>query len=349
MIRELRNLVFEGGGVLGIAYLGVLDYMFHNGWMKQMMRVAGTSAGAITACITSFNLPFGDIKKIVNTLDYKKVPSKSELDNIKFIPDEIKDVIEKLFGDINCIYRLINNYGWFSTEYFYNWIKEVIDDQFDFTKKLPPYTFEDFKNPYIHKDNRSFLDLYIVGTDMSMKASKVFCYETTPNMEVAQAVRISMSVPLFFEAVITEREDKFKGSVTNVFCDGGVMNNYPLNIFDSKEFNSELYSGTNMETLGVRFTSGLKYNDIDSLLKYIESLLRVSSYIQQQTYEGNPLNKDRSIIIDKKDVAPLDFNVSANDSTYRFLYRQGYNAARDFFSDGRLNGFYRVRQLGLES
>lgn len=342
MIRKIRNLVFEGGGILGIAYLGVLDYMFRNGWMENMIRVAGTSAGAITACITSFNLPFANIKQIVNTLDYNKIPSKSELDNIKFIPEDIKYGIEKLFGDINCIYRLISNYGWFSTEYFYNWIKEVIDDQFDFTKKLPPYTFADFKNPYLHKNNHPFLDLYIVGTNMSMKESKVFSYETTPTMEVAQAVRISMSVPLFFEAVITEEEDKFGESIDNVFCDGGVMNNYPLNLFDSTEFNSELHAGTNMETLGVRFTNGLKYNYIDNLLKYIESLLRVSSYIQQQSYESNPLNRERSIIIDKKDVAPLDFNVTANDSTYRFLYHQGYDAARAFFSDGRLKGFYRT-------
>ncbi|MGE4214056.1 MAG: patatin-like phospholipase family protein, partial [Anaerotignaceae bacterium] len=222
-------------------------------------------------------------------------------------------------------------------------IKEVIDDQFDFTKKLPPYTFDDFNNPYLHNNNRPFLDLHIVGTDMSMKASKVFSYETTPMMEVAQAVRISMSVPLFFEAVITEDGDKYGDSPTNVFCDGGVMNNYPLNIFDSIKFNSNLNYGVNMETLGVRFTSGLKYNNIDNLLKYIESLLRVSSYIQQQSYESNPFNKDRSIVIDKKDIAPLDFNVSVNDETYRFLYNQGYNAARYFFSDGRYSGFYRVR------
>lgn len=343
MIRQIRNLVFEGGGVLGISYLGVLDYLFHNGWMRNMMRVGGTSAGAITACITSFNLPFADIKKITNSLDYKKVPSKSELDNIKYISDDVKEGIEKLFGDATCIYRLLNNYGWYSTEYFYNWIKEVIDDQFDFTKKLPPYTFADFKKPYLHKNNQAFLDLYIVGTNMSMKASKVFSYETTPMMEVAQAVRISMSVPLFFEAVITEAGEQYGGSLTNVFCDGGVMNNYPLNLFDSPKFNSNLYDGVNMETLGVRFSGGLKHNDIDNLIKYIESLLRVSSYIQQQSYESNPLNKDRSIIIDKKDIAPLDFNVSANDDTYRFLYNQGYNAARNFFSEGRYSAFYRGR------
>lgn len=343
MTRQVKNLVFEGGGILGIAYLGVLDYLYHNGWMNKMMRVAGTSAGAITACITSFNLPFVEIKQITNSLDYKKVASKSDLDNIKFIPEDVKEIIEKVFGDANCIFRLVNNYGWYSSEYFYNWIKEVIDDQFDFTKKLPPYTFADFKNPYLHKNNRTFSDLHIIGTNISMKTSKVFSFETTPNMEVAQAVRISMSVPLFFEAVIKEGENPYTDSVTNVFCDGGVMNNYPLNIFDSPKFNASLYDGLNMDTLGVRFNSGLKYQKIDNLLKYIESLLHVSTYIQQQSYESNPYNKDRSIVINKGDVSSLDFDVTVNDDTYRYLYQQGYEAARRFFSDGRYTDFRRGR------
>jgi len=343
LIRQIRNLVFEGGGILGIAYLGVLDYLFHNGWMKNMIRVAGTSAGAITACITCFNLPFEDTKEITASLDYKKVPSKSELDSIKYIPEDIKEGMEKLFGDVSCIYRLINNYGWFSTEYFYSWIQEVIADQFDFMKKLPPYTFSDFKNPSLHKNNHPFLDLYIVGTNISMRTSKVFCYETTPMMEVAEAVRISMSVPLFFEAVIKEDGDTYGNSITNVFCDGGLMNNYPLNIFDSLKFNSNLYYGVNMATLGVRFMSELKHNDIDNLLEYIESLLHVSSYIQQQSYESNPLNKERSIVIDTHDIAPLDFNVSTNDDTYGFLYDQGYNSAKYFFNGRRYSKLSRLR------
>ncbi|HCT64881.1 MAG TPA: patatin [Lachnospiraceae bacterium] len=338
-MRNIKNLVFEGGGILGTAYLGVLDYLVNNGWMRNIIRVAGTSAGAITACITCFNLPFSDIEKIAYSLDYKKVPSKSKFDRISQIPEDAKEVIEKLFGDANCIYRLINNYGWFSTEYFYRWIKEVISDQFDHTKKLPPYTFSDFRNPSLHKNNRPFLDLFIIGTNISMRTSKIFSYETTPTMEVAEAVRISMSIPLFFEAVIKEDVDTYGDFVRDVFCDGGLMNNYPLNIFDYPKFNSSLYHGINMTTLGVRFMSELKHNDIDNLLKYIESLLHASSYIQEHNYESNPLNKERSIIIDTHGISSLDFNISVNDDTYKFLYNQGYIAAKDFFN----NKAYKLR------
>ncbi|MDD3172848.1 MAG: patatin-like phospholipase family protein [Herbinix sp.] len=332
MIRQVNNLVFEGGGILGISYLGVLDYLMQNGWTKDIKRIAGTSAGAITACITSFNLAFADLNAIAESLDYSKLPSKSALDNLDLIPEDVKKTIAELLGDINCIYRLMNKYGWYSTEYFYLWIRDVIADQFNSAKKRPPYTFSDFKNASLHKYNRPFWDLYIVGTNLSMKNSSVFSYETTPMMEVAEAVRISMSIPLFFEAVITDDSKVSDNSMTNVFCDGGAINNYPLNLFDSPRYNPYLYYGANMDTLGVRFRSTLKYAPIDNLLAYIESILHLSSYIQQEIYESNPLNKQRSIVIDTYDISPLDFNIEVNDDTYRLLYNQGYTAAKAYFN-----------------
>lgn len=336
MPNKMKNLVFEGGGILGIAYLGVLDYLFHNGIMNNSRRVAGTSAGSITACITSFNLPFNDVKVIADSLDYKKVPYKGKTDSLKYIPEAEKKNIEQLFGDIDCVYRLLKNYGWFSTEYFYDWIKTVIEAQFDRTKKQPPYTFADFKNPLLHKQNRPFLDLYIIGTDMSNKTSRVFSFETTPMMEVAQAVRISMSIPLFFEAVEINDIEVTGNYLTNIFCDGGVMNNYPINIFDSSKFNGNLFHGANMNTLGARFKSSVKYTKIDNLLKFIENLSLSSMRIQQEAYNNSPLDKARSISINILEVSPVDFNVSPNDDTYNFLYTQGYNAAKAYFSKTKL-------------
>lgn len=335
MFNKIENLVFEGGGILGVSYLGVLDYLFRNGHMEDVTRVAGTSAGAVTACITSFNLPFGESRKICNTLDYRLVPSKGKLENFGFMPEEINERLEKFLGDMSCVYRLINRYGWFSTEYFYDWIKGVIGDQFDPTKKAPPYTFADFKDPMLHKDGRPFLDLYVVGTDISLKTTQIFSYDTTPKMEVAQAVRISMSVPIFFEAVIRERTNTLGNSVINVFCDGGLLHNYPLNIFDYPMYSDNLYDGVNMSTLGVRFKYKYGHTHIDNLWQYIDSLLRASTYIQQQIYESNPLNKERSITVDTSDIQALDFDIDVDDVAYRFLYRQGYEAAKEFFSDGR--------------
>lgn len=333
MFNKITNLVFEGGGVLGIAYLGVLQYLYQNNILQNVERTAGTSAGAITACITSFNLPFQETKKLVDTLDYKKVPEKDLPPDLRKIPVPILNELEKVFGDFDCVYRLMNNYGWYSSEYFYNWIKEQINSQFDPSKKLPPYTFSDFKNTDIHNGKRPFLDLYIVGTDLSYRSSKVFSYESTPDMEVAKAVRISMSIPLFFEAVKSNEDAMTNDYSTNVFCDGGVMWNYPINIFDTITFNEHNMPEANYQTLGAKFRSKIKYNEVNSLLNFVKNLYLSQLRIQQDIFNRSPQDVVRSIQIDIGDITATDFNISTGDETYNSLYNEGYRAAKMYFQN----------------
>jgi NTE family protein len=331
MKAKINNLVFEGGGVLGIAYLGVLDYLYKNNVFQNVNKVAGTSAGAITACITSFNLPFQAIKQIADTLDYQKVPQQISHPALKTISAPIRNEITKMFGDIDSLYRLVHNYGWYSSNYFYSWIQKKIADEFDSSKKLPPYTFADFKNQNIHKQNRQFLDLYIIGTNISYKNSMIFSYETTPNMEVAEAVRISMSIPLFFESIQVNNDQITKDTRPYIFSDGGVMRNYPINIFDTEEYKNDMIKGVNYRTLGARFRHKANYSNINNLLEYIKNLNEAFMNIQQDVYKNSPQDIARSIEIDTGNISSVDFNIKPNDKTYKFLYTQGYSAAKKYF------------------
>lgn len=326
----MKNLVFEGSGILGIAYLGVLDYLYENDLMNNIERTAGTSSGAITACLTSFHLPFNEIKRIVDSLDYRKAADRGGLEDTDIFSEEVKSVVEPVLGDISCLYRLITHYGWYSSEYFYQWIQNVIAYQFN-DKKNPPFTFSDFRNPSLHKDQRTFHDLYIIGTDLTTGTSMVFSHETTPLMEVAQAVRISISIPLFFEAVQMMQPEITGNNRVNICCDGGVMNNYPIRLFDSVTFNSNLVRGSNMDTVGVRFMSHGQTVEINNLLDYIIRLILASGRVQQEAYYASPMDRVRSINIDQVELSPTDFNVSPNDEIYQSLYQQGYSAAKTYF------------------
>ena len=337
MIDNIVNLVFKGSGVLAIAYLGVLDYLTKHDKLKNLKRVAGCSSGALTACITSFGLPFVEIKKIAESLDFALVPYKGEFESASildsasaFLLENSRNAIETIFGDMSCLYRLVTNYGWYSTEYFYHWIKGIIADQFN-NKKQPPYTFADFKKPELHKDGRPFCDLYIIGTNLTTGNSQVFSFETTPDMEVAQAVRISISIPLFFEAVKIRQENISGNSMDNLYCDGGVLNNYPIRLFDSYRYNTRLIRGANMQTLGVRFKSNNPVNKIDNILDYIWSLVTTYTRVQQEDYYNNPMDIIRSISIEPSGISPIDFNINPGDRKYQLLYQQGYSAAEAFF------------------
>ena len=50
-----RNLIFEGGGVKGIAYSGALAVLEQRGILRRIKRVGGASAGAINASLLALD------------------------------------------------------------------------------------------------------------------------------------------------------------------------------------------------------------------------------------------------------------------------------------------------------
>ena len=110
-----RNLAFKGGGVRGIAYLGALEELERLGFVNNIQRVAGSSVGAIAALMVSLRLPAVEIKSLFDTLDFSRIPqARTE--------DQSSSILNKL--DVaSCSQRLLKNFGWYSSAYFYNWLK----------------------------------------------------------------------------------------------------------------------------------------------------------------------------------------------------------------------------------
>ena len=70
-MKNITNLVFEGGGVKGIAYAGALEALEEANLLAQITAVAGTSAGAITSCLLALRYSAAEIKKLVNVQTLK--------------------------------------------------------------------------------------------------------------------------------------------------------------------------------------------------------------------------------------------------------------------------------------
>jgi NTE family protein len=336
-----RNLVFEGGGVKGIAYLGMLEVLAGKGILPQKIeRAAGASAGAITSALVSFGLQFDELKRIADTLDYSKIPDKkglreedaAEMREFARLFSGVKGKFGGKFDDRGCIYRLIKRYGWYSSKYIYTWLKDTIAGQFN-NKKKPPYTFADFQNGALHNSGKPFAGLYVIGTDISNHCTRIFSAGLTPDVEVASAVRISMSIPLFFESIDFE----YPGSGRkNIFSDGGVMRNYPINIFDYSEFGNNFKNGVNLETLGGHlFTPGSckKKKPVTGLISYIENLFESLLQVQDDAFNNNPDDRARTIDIDNKCVPTTDFDIKPGDKTYCKLYDSGKDAAEKYLGN----------------
>src|SRR4051794_35468597 len=110
MAYHFRNLVFEGGGVKGIAYLGALKVLEQKGIIQQIHRVGGTSAGAINATLLGLGFTLEETEKILRNLDFKKIMDDS-------------------FGVLRDTDRLIHKFGWYKGDYFRDWIGEVIAEK----------------------------------------------------------------------------------------------------------------------------------------------------------------------------------------------------------------------------
>ena len=190
----IKNLAFKGGGVLGIAYAGAITVLEQKGILKNIEKVSGTSAGAITAALVSLNYTAAEIHTIVQSTDFKTFEDK-------------KDPL-----------RLLTKYGIYKGDALLSWIEAQI-----VKKGLPASaTFTDFKN-------KGCKDLYVFASDLNIKNVKAFSFSKTPNVVVAEAIRASMSIPFFFSAY----QFRNNNPDNHMYVDGGMVYNFPITYFDS--------------------------------------------------------------------------------------------------------------------
>ncbi|MEJ2653313.1 MAG: patatin-like phospholipase family protein [Gammaproteobacteria bacterium] len=328
MAYIFRNLVFEGGGVKGIAYVGALDVLSEKGIISGIRRIGGTSAGAINAVLLGLGYTAKETRDILWSLDFTKF-------------------MEDSWGIIRDTGRLIEEFGWYKGDYFRNWIGNLIKEKTGNSES----TFADIE---AIKEECGFKSLYFMGTNLSTSYSEVFSGEHTPRVCVADAVRISMSIPLFFAAKRSMRGD--------VYVDGGVLNNYPIKLFDrgkymeSTNFSEPGYYTKinrqleglerpiskyvyNKETLGFRLDAKEEisvfrdhaeppHRKIDNFFDYTWALIDTILEAQQSSH----LHSDdwmRTVYIDTLGVGTTDFDLS--DAKKQELVVSGKEGAEKYF------------------
>src|ERR1041385_798007 len=106
---DYKNLVFEGGGIRGLAYPGALKILEEKGVIKNVERVAGTSAGAVTALMVGLGYNSHEIDSIIYTL---KIQQFNDGKNI--------------FGKIR---RIRKEYGIYKGDKLERWLAQVIKNK----------------------------------------------------------------------------------------------------------------------------------------------------------------------------------------------------------------------------
>ena len=294
--------VFAGGGVKGLAFAGALQAAAEAGY-DEWVRVAGTSAGAITAMALAVGYDAGGLKQRLDAFDFAKIADYGGPFGVGRIE--------------NLIARDALTRGKALTRFIEQLLEEAPN---------PATKFGELGGR-----------LTVIGTDLAHVRMVVFpedvaLYVDTDGkpldpdeFSIADAVRISAGYPYFFPPL------KLRDAATGkdgVLVDGGVVSAYPVFLFDSPQpqhptWGFQLFSGSSPEQPAFDSIGGATW-PIEMLKAILDASTSALDKFAQQSF-GN-----RSIAIPTGNVSTLDFALSAEQK--QFLYDSGYEAAKSFFA-----------------
>lgn len=390
--EHFDNFIFEGGGIRGIGFGGSLKYAKDHNLLNHIKRFAGSSAGAIVAAGLAVGYDGDEIIKVLHETNF----------------EEFKD---DSFGVILDIWRFVNEYGVYKGEKFMDWVGNILKAK----TGNPDITFKEVFDRYGK-------ELIVTGTNLNQYTTRYFHYKKDPNMPVRLAIRISMSIPVFFKAVkLTEYEcghchnmmpdndkpcydcgklnyyicgdESCKAKITsgfgicttckhkniftcykcheplvketsdgsikktkidqfcwnckyeclpkqcaNVYVDGGVLNNYPIWVFDGQYIGDPRFTSAeiqNSRSIGFKLMTDQGKKDyqlfrpdssINGIIDFLTSLINSMS-IQIERGHIRTGYWDKTVTINTHNVNWLEFNLPTE--TKEKLIQQGYDALHD--------------------
>jgi NTE family protein len=206
------DLVCEGGGVKGVGLAGAYSALEEHGYRVQ--NVAGTSAGAITAALIAAGCTAEEVRKIVFELDFAQFEDKGWEDRLPLVGKALSVFLDQ---------------GIYEGERFLEWIGGVLED-----KHIR--TFGDLRTD--DDDPRYAYRLQVIASDVTARRLLVLPRDAAvlgldpDELGVAEAVRMSMSIPIFFEPVRIENKHTNR---EHLIVDGGMLSNYPVWLYDSDD------------------------------------------------------------------------------------------------------------------
>jgi NTE family protein len=320
--NQYKNIVLEGGGIRGFAYIGAYEVLDSLHLLESVERIGGSSAGAIQAALLAVGYTPAEMRVIAETIPLKK----------------FNDGGWSVIGGTR---RLRKQFGWYKGDAFSEWIGELI------AKKTgsASTTFSELHSLNIEK---GYKDLYITGTDLTYQCLRIFSFEQYPNMSNRDAVRISMSIPLYYKPVLIDDAGLVyskpeKNKVFHVMVDGGVLANYPIQMFDSSKYSSRFDSVnifyTNPETLGILLerSDQIKHNSQNAgvapvnitKMKQFYSAFYFTLVDKPNPELMNPNVVKRTISIDNLNLSPRVRKLDTK--TVESLIDSGRKGARNFF------------------
>lgn len=327
------DLVFEGGGVKGIGLAGAMATLEERGYRPQ--NVAGTSAGSISASLLAAGYSAAELREIIMNLDYRQFQDKGWEDRVPLIERSLSMLLDL---------------GLYEGNFFLQWIRERLEAK-------GVRTFADLVHPDYADDPRFRYRLSVVASDVTKHELLVLPRDAVKlgiepdDLDVALAVRMSMSIPVFFEPVLFENP---KTGETHVIVDGGMLSNFPVWLFDCDDgsvpewptFGMLLVEPKPRVPVGARLPKPkMAGKGAGAVLDYVKALAQTMMeahdrmYVEQASYA-------RTIPIPTLGVGTTEFDLSKERALA--LYDSGRWAAEKFLDKWDFDAYIEEFRSGKE-
>ncbi|HET9162958.1 MAG TPA: patatin-like phospholipase family protein [Solirubrobacterales bacterium] len=301
--------VFAGGGVKGLAFAGALQATSEAGY-DEWGKLAGTSAGAITAMALAVGYSAAELRERLDRFDFSSIADYGPL------------------GEVEILANLAAHKGATKGVALHRWIGELLAEA-----PHPATTFGELEEE----------KLQVVGVDLAHSRMVVFPQDVAlyvdeedrplvpADFPIADAVRISAGFPYFFPPL--HLRDGQTGK-QGVLVDGGVASAFPIFLFDSPApqhptWGYRLFAGDPPEKPAYTEIDGVAW-PVDMLKAIVDTSMSALDKLEMVAF------RPRTISIPTGDVPTLDFDLS--EPQKRELYDFGYSTAKAFFEarpDGR--------------
>lgn len=296
------DAVFEGGGVKGIGIVGAVCALEDVGY--RWKRVAGTSAGSIIASCIAAGYTGKELKRILMQLNYRSLIDEDGLNCLPFAGEA---------------FNLFKNKGIHRGDKIEEFINTL----------LRAKGVSKFKDVWGEEGSR----LKIIASDITKKELLVLPddiakYGIDPKeLEIAKAVRMSISIPLYFEPYILNHE---KGK--SFVVDGGILSNFPIWIFDVNGIPRWPTFGFNLYDDKKTHTARGKEDIVSYLLDIMDTMIDEDElrYLRDKDFV-------RTININTLGVKTTEFSLS-NEMAGK-LFTSGYRAGVKFMSGWDFNRY----------
>ncbi|MCR4434884.1 MAG: patatin-like phospholipase family protein [Clostridiales bacterium] len=340
------NLVLGGGGVKGIAYLGVFESAEQRGYIINNM--AGVSAGSLAGAFKAAGYTAAQLKAILYSFDLKKVYVNRAPETVPIVARYLEFYekygqyrgsdpsyffmclsggLNKSRGHKSSSYRrnILESILTFGKEgclcdgdYLEDWVYRVL-------LKRGIRTFGDLRGGLKYGINPDGYRIVMTAVDINRGRLLFLPYDIQfygidpDKFEVAEAVRMSISVPFAFKPVEIKKVENGTVREYNI-VDGGVFDSFPHWAVENTSYAPSV---------------GFKLDGGESPIFNINAPLNVLRYLISLVHDlGIPKNtgyiKENVARINTSKVPFLKFDLNEQEKNY--LYNSGKSTAEQFFT-----------------